>query len=314
MTHASNLVSQNLTTPDGTALDLKQRFNSLVNQSFEALESILEDHSLSAQERAAIALKVLEVAGASPSTSSTSLPVQSFTRETPQSALPAIYPRQPSLKSAPYSQQSVIQTEAVHLPGEHVQIDDFLSPEENEEILQIALGQSEKFVASQTTTQAENYRQSSILYATLFPEFYELMRQRILKALPTTLEQLKLPSFEVAQVEMQLTAHNDGCFYKIHNDSGSAQTVTRVLTYVYYFNKRPQKFSGGELRLYETEIKAGAAIAEGQFKTIEPRNNRIVFFDSRCKHEVMPVKCPSRKFDHGRFTLNGWLRRTDKNG
>jgi 6-pyruvoyl-tetrahydropterin synthase len=66
-----------------------------------------------------------------------------------------------------------------------------------------------------------------------------------------------------------------------------------------------------KIRLYETELKAGSAISHNNYKTIEPRNNSIVFFDSRCKHEVMPVCCPSRQFEDGRFTLNGWLRREE---
>lgn len=107
---------------------------------------------------------------------------------------------------------------------------------------------------------------------------------------------------------MQMTAHNDGCFYKIHNDSGDKLTATRILTYVYYFYQEPKAFSGGELRLYNTELEGARQTALSQFEDIEPRNNSIVFFDSRCMHEVRPIHCPSRHFTQGRFTLNGWLR------
>lgn len=107
---------------------------------------------------------------------------------------------------------------------------------------------------------------------------------------------------------MQMTAHNDGCFYKIHNDSGDAPTATRILAYVYYFYQEPKAFSGSELRLYNTELDGTRQTALSDFEDIEPRNNSIVFFDSRCKHEVIPIHCPSRQFAHSRFTLNGWLR------
>ncbi|MGB3534186.1 MAG: 2OG-Fe(II) oxygenase [Microcoleaceae cyanobacterium] len=272
------------------------RLQRLVDCSFETLESLLQDPTLSPQDRAAIALKVLEQTG---SASPLNLP----------SSKPAFSPpAQPAI-----SQQSIIQKESVSLPGECVFIEQFLSPEENKQALEIALNQADQFVGSKTTTQAADYRKSSILYATLFPDYYELMRQKLLKTLPDIVQKLNHPTFSVSQVEMQLTAHNDGCFYKIHNDSGSEKTATRVLTYVYYFHQQPKKFSGGELRIYETELKNGVATTNGQYKTIEPKNNSIVFFDSRCKHEVMPVKCSSRKFEDGRFTLNGWLRRVEKN-
>ncbi len=273
----------------------ESRLQRLVEQSFETLESLLHDPNLPPQERAAIALKVLEHTGGSPQ-----LEVQ-------QSK-----PTQLSVIQPPVSQQSIIQKESVSLAGDCVFLEQFLSPEENQQALEIALTQADQFVGSKTTTQANNYRKSSILYATIFPDYYEFMRQKLLKTLPDVLQKLNHPTFSVSQVEMQLTAHNDGCIYKIHNDSGSAKTVTRMITYVYYFHQEPKKFSGGELRLYETELKAGVATTNGQYKTIEPKNNSIVFFDSRCKHEVMPVKCPSQKFEDGRFTLNGWLRRTEE--
>ena len=108
---------------------------------------------------------------------------------------------------------------------------------------------------------------------------------------------------------MQLTAHNDGCYYKIHNDAGSEKTANREISYVYYFYQEPKAFSGGELKIYDTELKGGGAITHQNYKTITPVNNSIVFFNSRCRHEVMPVLCPSKAFEHSRFTVNGWIRK-----
>ncbi|MEB3282956.1 MAG: 2OG-Fe(II) oxygenase [Lyngbya sp.] len=280
------------------------QLKQLTNLSIETLEFLLKSPDISSQQKAEIAFKILEMVGVSPenlTSSAVSAPTNGFSPK-------------PEIKTDPIPEpdyQSVIQKESLFLAGDHVFIENFLSPKENQEILDIAITKSDQFVGSTTTTQAVNYRQSSILYATLFPEFYNLMRNKILKSLPEVLPKLNHQPFDVSQVEMQLTAHNDGCFYKIHNDSGSEKTYTRTITYVYYFHQEPKQFSGGELRLYETELKNGSAISHGKYKTIEPRNNSIVFFDSRCKHEVMPVRCPSRRFEHGRFTLNGWLRRPD---
>ena len=105
-----------------------------------------------------------------------------------------------------------------------------------------------------------------------------------------------------------MTAHNDGCFYKIHPDVGSPDTQTRELTYVYYFYQEPKQFAGGNLKIYDTEIRQSGIDKNGSSQIVEPRNNSIVFFNSRCLHEVLPIKCPSQSFEHSRFTLNGWLR------
>ena len=110
-------------------------------------------------------------------------------------------------------------------------------------------------------------------------------------------------------IEAQLTAHNDNNFYKVHNDSGSADTAHRVLTFVYYFNRQPKAYSGGELRVYDHKVANGYHYAAETFRTIEPTDNSMVFFASEEMHEVLMVKCPSRVFMDSRFTINGWVRR-----
>ncbi|MEM9247032.1 MAG: 2OG-Fe(II) oxygenase, partial [Cyanobacteria bacterium P01_F01_bin.153] len=195
------------------------------------------------------------------------------------------------------------------LPPSCVKIENFLSKEENETALTIALDNQEKFVGSSTTTDADDYRRSSVLYATYYENLYHLLRKRLLKMMPTVMKQLKADPFLVSEVEMQMTAHNDGCFYKIHNDSGSPETETRVLTYVYYFHQEPKTYSGGALRIYETDLLGPATEPSEKFIDVVPDNNTVVLFDSRIKHEVREVSCPSRKFENSRFTLNGWLRR-----
>ncbi|WP_254173499.1 2OG-Fe(II) oxygenase [Planktothrix pseudagardhii] len=291
------------TIPPTHTLIPKDRLQNLINQSITTLETLLKDQKVSPSDRANIALKILEMTGGSSVTPLESLNLSSVSKGSAVSPLPA-----KTIEVLPTSAPIVAENNLTILPANYVQIENFLTLEENKEALKIALKQSSKFVASQTTTQASNYRKSSILYATLFPEFYEFLRKKLIATLPSILTQLNLSPFTISQVEMQLTAHNDSCFYKIHNDSGSPETNTRIISYVYYFYKEPKNFSGGNLRLYATEWQNGYALNEREFIDIEPHNNSIVFFDSRCKHEVMPVSCPSRRFEDGRFTLNGWLR------
>lgn len=191
------------------------------------------------------------------------------------------------------------------LPAQFVQIRNFFSVEERSQLLNYVLREHPNFVPTTTSTGAIDYRKSKILYS--FPEIAEVMRQRVQSALFTVFAQL--PAFQPSDLEIQLTAHNDGNYYKIHNDNGAPEVASRALTYVYYFYREPKAFSGGELRLYDVQIEGGYYQAADTFHDIDPENNSIIFFPSHYMHEVLPVSCPSQAFADSRFTLNGWIRR-----
>jgi SM-20-related protein len=210
---------------------------------------------------------------------------------------------------------------ASHLPGSHlptsqnllisnfVQLDQFLPPQQHQQLLQQVLRRKGDFVSTSTSTGDRSHRRSKVLYD--LPNFTALITQQIQAVLPNVVAQLGLAPLRLGQVEAQITAHNDGNYYKVHNDNGSPDTASRELTYVYYFNREPKAFSGGELRLYDSRIENSFFVKAESFRTIEPRNNSIVFFLSRSMHEVLPVRCPSKSFADSRFTMNGWVRRAD---
>lgn len=193
------------------------------------------------------------------------------------------------------------------LISDYVQFENFLSPIDHAWLLEYVLQRQSDFVSTRTSTGAENYRESVVLYH--FPEFADLVRKRIQALFPDIIATLGLPDFAIDQIEAQLTAHNDGNFYKVHNDNGSPDTATRELTYVYYFYREPKAFSGGELVIYDSKIQNNYYVRADTYKQVEPRNNSIVFFMSRYMHEVLPIQCPSRAFADSRFTINGWIRR-----
>jgi SM-20-related protein len=189
-----------------------------------------------------------------------------------------------------------------------LQIDNFLSPDVHRRLTDYAIGREKAFVSTKVDSTDVNYRASSVLYQ--FPEFEDLFRDKLRAQLPRLFEYFALAPFEPSQIETQLTAHNDGNYYRVHNDNGSTQTATRQLTYVYYFNREPKGYSGGQLRLYDSHIdENNYYVKADRFHDIEPRNNSIVLFQSHCLHEVLPVRCPSGRFADGRFTVNGWLRK-----
>jgi SM-20-related protein len=195
------------------------------------------------------------------------------------------------------------------LISRYAQIDNFLTATEKNKLIKYVLAKESQFVTTSTSTNAEDYRRSMVLHS--FPEFSELMVNRIKAILPDVLRKLNLPSFTIGEIEAQLTMHNDNNFYKLHNDSGSPDTASRFFTYVYYFNREPKAFSGGELQIYDSKIENNFYVAADSFRTVEPRNNSIVFFLSRYMHEVLTVSCPSKAFADSRFTINGWVRRKD---
>lgn len=192
------------------------------------------------------------------------------------------------------------------IPTPYALIDDFLSPSQLSELLSYSINKYPEFVSTINSANDPDYRRS--LYLPHFPEFSDLMISLVRKITPQIISHLRIDNFEIGAIESQLTAHNHGNYYKIHNDSGSPDTDTRVLTYVYYYHREPKGFTGGELVIYNSKIENGCYVADDSHKAIQPTNNTIVFFPSYCMHEVLPVTCPSEYFTDSRFTINGWVR------
>jgi len=210
----------------------------------------------------------------------------------------------------PIIQTSVPPTITDDLTSRFAHIDNFLTPKEHQELINYVIERERQFLPTMTSTNDANYRRSMVLHS--FPEFSQLILQRVRDILPEVLSQLNLPtSFSIADIEAQLTTHNDGNYYKIHNDNGSPDTANRFFTYVYYFYREPKSFTGGQLRMYDSKVENNFYVAAETYTDIEPLNNRVVFFLSRYMHEVLPVSCPSQAFGDGRFTINGWVRRAD---
>lgn len=193
------------------------------------------------------------------------------------------------------------------LNSAYLQLEQFLTPEEHQQLYAYVIAQADQFVPTSTFTGQANYRESVVLYS--FPDYADLIAQRIQSVLPKVLEAFGIEQFPPSQIEAQLTAHNDQNYYKVHNDNGSPDTATRELTYVYYFHREPKPFTGGELVIYDSKVQNNFYVQADTFQQVEPHNNSIVFFLSRYMHEVLPIHCLSQAFADSRFTINGWIRR-----
>jgi Rps23 Pro-64 3,4-dihydroxylase Tpa1-like proline 4-hydroxylase len=193
-----------------------------------------------------------------------------------------------------------------HYPSPALIADGFLSADENRHLLRYILARESEFVRATTTTRVNDYRIARVLFR--FPQFQTLIRARIAAVLPEVIRHFRIQKLSTGNIEMQLTFHGHGHFYKVHNDNGSTKTAARVLSYVYYFCREPRRFGGGDLRIYDAVTLGGRWRRGPASYRIAPVNNSIVFFLSRYHHEVLPVVCASQRFADGRFTINGWIR------
>jgi 2-oxoglutarate-Fe(II)-dependent oxygenase superfamily protein len=112
---------------------------------------------------------------------------------------------------------------------------------------------------------------------------------------------LKVPKLEwIPESEEEIAASGDGGWFGRHNDNGASPVAHRRFTLVVYLNRRPQRFSGGELLVYQSPGDAPAQL-------IAPRHNRGVIFPSGLFHEVLPVHLDGGRFSDCRFAMTAWL-------
>jgi SM-20-related protein len=193
----------------------------------------------------------------------------------------------------------------------HIAVDNFLSTELRDRLLQYALDHRHLF--SQSAVIYENnlgrvktdVRNSWTCQAGLGP-LHKPFKEYIKSSSAALISGLGISGFEVAETEVELVAHRDGCYFRPHIDTttGSIRNQLksdRVLSMVYYFHSHPKGFSGGELVM--------APLVKGEPQIIEPKDNRLIAFPSFLPHEVKPVACPGDNFADARFAVSCWLHR-----
>jgi len=200
------------------------------------------------------------------------------------------------------------------LPAQCVVLDEFLAPQELEELMRFTLDHEADFSASEVISPSADggvvnyeHRRSRVLMD--LSQHQDVILERIKAVLPQVLDKLGMEEFSISGVEAQVTASNDGDFFHFHSDNGSDRVASRHLTFVYFFHREPRQFEGGELRIHDAHLEDGAYVGEGTYQAIVPQQNQIVLFPCELMHAITPVNCATQHFADGRFTLNGWLRR-----
>jgi Rps23 Pro-64 3,4-dihydroxylase Tpa1-like proline 4-hydroxylase len=187
------------------------------------------------------------------------------------------------------------------------QVDGFLDDAELGRLMETVFASETRFASSGVSDSKDDYRRSLVLLPPA--DIERMMTEKIRGEATKVMEVLRMAPFPVGRIECQITAHHDGSFFRVHTDAGVNNTVKRVFTYVYYFNRQPKGYSGGELRVYDDQVRNGKLAMTDSFQVIEPRHNSIVFFQAAIMHEVTLVRVPSGQFRDYRFTVNGWIHR-----
>ncbi len=194
-----------------------------------------------------------------------------------------------------------------------VSLENFLGDLRNE-LLDYVLGLEQEFQHStllppgkEKPVVDERLRRSKTIYR--LEKFEEVFAERLREAVEPALARLNRQGFPMGRVEMQVTASNDGDFFRMHRDDDG--TTTRELSFVYFFHREPRRFFGGELRIFDNEVVDGKVLPTDRSQTLSPRQDMVVFFPAHNEHEVLPVRVPSKQFGDSRFTVNGWIHRAD---
>lgn len=200
------------------------------------------------------------------------------------------------------------------LPAQCVLLDEFLAPEELQEIMQDTLAREMEFQISEVIAPGVaggitdfEHRRSHVLMD--LGKRLDALLARLQGCLPRVLWKLGQNAFQTSRVEMQITASNDGDFFRCHSDNAEQAIASREITFVYFFHREPKHFRGGELRIYDSRWENGIYVPTQNYRAIVPQQNQVVLFASSLAHEITPVECPSKAFADSRFTVNGWFHR-----
>jgi Rps23 Pro-64 3,4-dihydroxylase Tpa1-like proline 4-hydroxylase len=190
-------------------------------------------------------------------------------------------------------------------PAPMVLCDEFLGPRELASLRAFVASIREQFAPATLVRgdSAETYIDTSYrLSQTVFNlgPLAGLFQERVARYLDFASGRLELPSFSHPRFELQLTATPTGGFFREHDDSSHANNRSRRLTFVYYFFMASHRWSGGALRFAPTPLRPYPV-------DVLPLENRLVFFDSAIRHEVLPYTSEWDTLEGSRFTVNGWV-------
>jgi len=190
-------------------------------------------------------------------------------------------------------------------------VEDFLPAPEHAALLAFALANEARFHPAEVHARGEGRYAPGMRNSLRFTGDLGAVGSAFISAITSSQQQMFAGTgtapFPVKRCEIELSAHGDGGFFGLHQDSltgaeRASRSADRVITAVYWFHVQPKAFSGGQFALYP--LTPG-----GEPDLIEPRDNRLIAFNAMAPHAVQPVSCPAGTFAASRFSINCWLHR-----
>ena len=229
---------------------------------------------------------------------------------------PGPNPRGPAIERRLQAQLEAVTVAEIprFLAAEPLILEEFLAPAELHALLQHTLDREAEFQLSEVVSPGaagsmvdHEYRRSRVLMN--LGDYRAVVVNRLESCWPRILSRLGHDEFVASQVEVQITASNDGDFFHWHSDNCHDDNAPREITFVYFFHREPTNFRGGELRIYDSRWENGGYVPMENHHTIVPQQNQMVLFVSSLAHEITPVECSSQAFADSRFTMNGWFHK-----
>lgn len=140
--------------------------------------------------------------------------------------------------------------------------------------------------------------------AELVREATKALTRRIEEQLPRLTKELDVRPFKASNIGLSFIHSTDGYFGYPHADSVNGQYLISVL---YYFNKVPKVYQGGELKVHESDDQAEGGYVENASLQIEPEDNLLVAFPSATFHSVTEMHSNSEDFEDGRFVVTMFI-------
>lgn len=186
-----------------------------------------------------------------------------------------------------------------------------LPPEVHQSLLPLVVGARDELAPAQVNAgeykpgSRESLDLPNPLRWPVMKRFHGMLR----KLLPTLLPRLNVPAFEAGNLEFKIRVYRDGHFFRTHQDASqnAADVVShRKVSYVYFFHQVPRPFTGGDLLLFDTDVRADS-YETASFTRVTPEDNAMVVFPSQYYHCVVPLKCRGDELTDSRFVVNGHL-------
>ena len=137
-----------------------------------------------------------------------------------------------------------------------------------------------------------------------FQSAIDYLRKRIMEKLPILFSELEVEPFDVKEIPLTFMNGLDGHNGIPHMDSIDGRLKISLL---YYFNKVPKVFQGGDLEFYASDVASQTGHCKEPHTKIDLEDNLLLAFPSQTFHGVTTVQCDSIDLEDGRFVAVGFI-------